>query len=245
VRTVVRVLDQPRSPCVRFLGVEGDAADSRRLAITCSTVQQQRSTTKTAWVPFLQEIGWEDRANAAAVAWTEAECRGRGVRGLLLVYSHANNYDDGSLGAFAKRHSITTQRSSYHTNSPRSSVVIVDRPDEVLMETAVEMGRGALCAIESPAFPLLGWAMESRAEDLLTGELTPETRTEEQRKLLDFLKIAGNNGWHDSYAEMRVPSLLNRLQASGLGLDVICGVMLARGATASGIQKLQRLTTKV
>jgi trans-aconitate methyltransferase len=57
-------------------------------------------------------IGWEDQANAAAVAWIEAESAARGVRALLLVHSHPNLYDTGPLGAFAKRHSITTQRRS-------------------------------------------------------------------------------------------------------------------------------------
>jgi hypothetical protein len=202
------------------------------------------STPKTAWIPFRQEIGWEDRANTAAVAWTEAECSARSVRGLLLVHSHANDYDHGPLGAFAKRHSITTQRSSYRTNSPRSSVVLVDRPEEVLMETAVEMGRDALCAIEWPTFSLLGWAMETAAVNLLTGDMTSDTRTEEQKDLLDDLAFAGNNGWHDSYAERDVPPMLRQLKASGLELDVVVGVMLARGASASGIQKLQRLAEK-
>jgi hypothetical protein len=181
----------------------------------------QPPTLTTAWVPFVQEIGWEDRANAAAMAWTEAECSARGVRGLLLVYSHAHRYNHGPLGSFAQRHSITTQRSSYRLNSPRSSVVLVDRPDEVLMETAVQMGQEALCAIEWPTFSLLGWPMETAAVNLLTGEVTPDTRTDEQMKLLDFLKIAGNNGWHDSYAERDLPPMLAKLRDSGLALDVV------------------------
>jgi hypothetical protein len=48
-------------------------------------------------------------AYARSVAWTKAECAARGVKGLLLVYSHANDYDSGPLGTFAKRHSVTTQ----------------------------------------------------------------------------------------------------------------------------------------
>jgi hypothetical protein len=214
------------------------------MAITCSTVQPRRSATKTAWVPFRPEIGWVDRAHARTVAWTEAECAVRGVKGLLLVYSHANDYDSGPLGTFAKRHSVTTQRSSHRANSPRSSVVLVDRPDETLMQTAIRMGPEALCAIELPTFSLLGWAMETGAKDLLTGRVTPDTRTDEQMKLLEYLKIAGNNGWHDSHAEMVVPPMLAKLRDAGLELDVVCGVMLARGASASGIQKLQRLAKK-
>jgi hypothetical protein len=205
---------------------------------------QKPATPKTAWFPFVQEIGWEDRANAAAVAWTEAECSVRNVRGLLLVYSHANHYDRGSLGSFAKRHSITTQRSSYRANSPRSGIVLVDMPDEKLMQTAIGMGQSALCAIERPNFSLLGWAMETAADNLLTGERTPDTRTEDQKELLDFLRIAGNNGWHDDHAKIVVPPLLTRLQDSGVGLDVTCGVMLARGASASGIKQLQHLGKK-
>jgi hypothetical protein len=192
----------------------------------------------------MQEIGWEDRANAAAVDWTEAEGSARGVKGLLLVYSNAHDYDTGPLGSFAKRHRVTTQRSSYGTNSPLSGVVLVDMPDERLMQTAIGMGQSALCAIERPNFSLLGWAMETGAENLLTGQVTPDTRTEEQKELLGFLKTAGNNGWHDDHAKIVVPPLLKQLQDSGLGLDVICGVMLARGASASSIQKLRHLAKK-
>jgi hypothetical protein len=214
------------------------------MAITCSTVQR-RSTTKTAWVPFRPEIGWQDRAHTATVAWIEAECAARGVQGLLLVYSHANHYhDSGPLGAFAKRHSVTTHRSSHRPNLPRSSVVLVDRPDETLMQTAIGMGRSALCAIELPTFSLLGWAIETGAKDLLTGWVTPDTRTDEQMKLLEYIKIAGNNGWHDSYAEIVVPPMLAELQDAGLELDLVWGVMMARGASASGIKKLKRLAKK-
>jgi hypothetical protein len=205
---------------------------------------QTPSTAKTAWFPFVQEIGWQARANCAAVAWTEAECSARGVKGLLLVYSYANDYDDGPLGSFARRHSITTQQSSYGPNSPRSGVVLVDMPDEKLMQTAMGMGQSALCAIERPNFPLLGWAMETGAVNLLTGEITPDTRTEEQKKLLQFVKTAGDKGWHDSHAAMTVPGMLAKLQDSGLGINVVCGVMLACGASASGIDKLRRLANK-
>jgi hypothetical protein len=162
----------------------------------------------------------------------------------LLAYSHAHDYDNGLLGAFAKRRSVTTQRSRHRTNSTRSAVVLVDMPDETLMETAVEMGQLALCAIERPNFSLLGWAMETGAENLLTRELTPDTRSEEQKELLQFVKIAGNNGWHDSHAVTIVPPMLAKLRDSGLGIDVVCGVMLARGANASGVDKLQRLAKK-
>jgi hypothetical protein len=121
---------------------------------------------------------------------------------------------------------------------------LVDMPDEVLMYTAVKMGRAALCAIERPNFSLLGWAMETAAEDLLTGEVTPDTRTDEQMKLLEFLRIAGNNGWHDDHAARTVPPMLARLRDAGLGIEVVCGIMLAGGASASGIQELQRLAKK-
>jgi hypothetical protein len=117
-------------------------------------------------------------------------------------------------------------------------------PDEKLMQTAIGMGQWGLCAIERPNFSLLGWAMETAAENLLTGEVTPDTRTEEQMKLLDFVRIAGNNGWHDSHAATTVPPMLAKLRDSGLGIDVVCGVMLARGASASDINKLQRLAKK-
>lgn len=206
------------------------------------TAVRTPSTAKTAWFPFRQEIGWEEAATSAAVTWTNAECSVRGVKGLLLVYSHAHDYDHGPLGSFAKRHSITTQRS--YRQHPGSGVVLVDCPELTLMDTAVRAGRSVLCAIERPDFPLLGWAMETAAENLLTGEVTPDTRSEEQKKLLEHLATAGNNGWHDDLSKTTLPGRLAKLRASGLPPEVIWGTMLARGASVSGIQELQRYLAK-
>jgi len=108
------------------------------------TAVRTPSTAKTAWFPFRQEIGWEEAATSAAVTWTDAECSVRGVKGLLLVYSHAHDYDHGPLGSFAKRHSITTQRS--YRQHPGSGIVLVDGPELTLMDTAARGGSlGVVC----------------------------------------------------------------------------------------------------
>lgn len=212
-------------------------------AVAFTTVPKP-STAKTAWVPFRHEIGWTETATAAAVAWTEAECSARGVRGLLLVNAYANDYDRGPLGSFAERHSITTQRSYHHPRAPHSGVVLVYAPLLPLMELAIGAVRSALCAVEWPNVPLIGWAMETSATDLLTGEVTADTRTEDQLNLLDHLKFIGNNGWHDNYAKRDAPKILAKLLNTGIDPAIIWGAMLARGASATSIEQLQRLANK-
>ena len=63
--------------------------------------------------------------------------------------------------------------------------------------------------------------METAAENLLTGEVTPDTRSEEQKKLLEHLATAGNNGWHDDLSKTTLPGRLAKLRASGLPPEVI------------------------
>jgi hypothetical protein len=67
--------------------------------------------------------------------------------------------------------------------------------------------------------------MESSAKDLLTGEVTADTRTEDQLKLLDHLKFMGNNGWHDSYARRDAPKMLAELRATGIEPAIIWGTI--------------------
>lgn len=120
----------------------------------------------------------------------------------------------------------------------------MDRPDETLMVSAIQAGQSALCAIELPTFSLLGWAMETAAENVLTAEVTRDTRTDEQMELFEFLAIAGNNGWHDSFAETFTPGISAKLRASEAEEPVILGMMLARGASASAGKQLQHLAKK-
>jgi len=122
--------------------------------------------------------------------------------------------------------------------------LVVD-PNPALMELAVTAGRLALCALEWPTLPLRGWAMETEAENLLTGKVTPDSRTEEQKKLFEHLATVGNNGWGGDYGQRILPGMLAELLATGIEPDIILTTMFARDASSSGIEKLQHYLTKL
>jgi hypothetical protein len=81
-------------------------------------------------------------------------------------------------------HSATTLRSgrSFRHSGP----VLAYVPDYEMMDLATEVASDAsLAVVETIEYPLMGWAMEVRAIDLVTGEDTPDTRTDSQRRELD------------------------------------------------------------
>jgi hypothetical protein len=90
-------------------------------------------------------------------------------RSVFILGLTGRTPDDG----IRPKHSHTTRkrnsRLGYH--SPRQS------------QTAIRMGQSALCAIERPTFSLLGWAMETKPENLLTSEVADSGMFEQ----LDFI----------------------------------------------------------
>jgi hypothetical protein len=104
---------------------------------------------------------------------------------------------------------------------------------------------GSLTVVEYPTTPLLGWALEVGAINLLTGVRTPDSRSEQVRQYLDHLHLAGNHGWADAPGERDAKRILKNLRDThSLDLDLITGSMLARGMSAAALQRLRRFAPK-
>lgn len=187
-------------------------------------------------------MDWEEAAELA-VEWTDDRCREEDATGLLYVEAHAGDYTDGPLGWFAGQHTIATRHS--RPTGGGKGPVLAYCPNPGWFGDAVRAAHGsALCVIEGLATPMRGWAMETGATNLLTGEATPDTRTDEQRDLHERLAFKGNNAWGDSYAQGSTPRILSQLRDSGLPLEVTIGVMLALGASERGIKSLRKYANR-
>jgi hypothetical protein len=96
--------------------------------------------------------------------------------------------------------------------------------------------------VESAQFPLIGWAMETGAVNLLTGEPTPETRTDHQREELDHIHFYGNNGWTRGFgADQALRVLRDLLTKEPLPAEVIVGSMLGKGHHGEAVARLAKL----
>jgi hypothetical protein len=95
--------------------------------------------------------------------------------------------------------------------------------------------------IEASSYPLIGWAMETKALNLVTGEPTADTRTDYQRKELDRIRFYGNNNWTKGFgADQTLLTLRDLLHDDPLPADVIVGSILARGQHGGRVETPRR-----
>lgn len=90
--------------------------------------------------------------------------------------------------------------------------------------------------------PLIGWAMEVGARNLLTGETTPDTRTAADLADLEFLHVNGNNGWAKGYGQDRARDTLREMRNQGrLDRPLILGFMVAKGHSGESVDRLAKI----
>lgn len=199
-----------------------------------------------AWVPDDDpQRSWDDAADLA-VEWLLREADRLGVAPLLVTPTKSQ-WTSGaeSIRRLAQNYEATTPRSSRPTSGQRSVLVYV--PDYDTFHLAANYAHGSsLAVVESVTTPLRGWAMEVAALNLLTGDRTPDTRTEEQRRELDRLHFYGNNGWTTGFGKDQATRLLSDLQRRGLlDTDVVLGYMLAKGHHGKAIDRLAKIIGKL
>ncbi|MGC4959694.1 hypothetical protein ACLQ2P_41410 [Actinomadura citrea] len=118
----------------------------------------------------------------------------------LLVTTQQDTQRDGpeAIVSFARRYTATTPGGERGEGGVRGGrrrapgPVLAFLPDYRAMELALLYARGSsLAVVEFPADPLTGWAIETGALNLLTGQPTPDHRTERQREALDRIHTYG------------------------------------------------------
>jgi hypothetical protein len=193
-----------------------------------------------AWVPDDAEHRPWDVAFALAANWIE----GQSGQPLLITPPNQQNAIP-AITRFANTHSATTLRSgrSFRHSGP----VLAYMPDYEMMDLATEVASDAsLAVVETIEYPMMGWAMQVRAIDLVTGEVTPDTRTDAQRRELDQVFFYGNNGWAPALDRERATSVLQPLLGEpGMSKDIILGHMIAKGASGKGVAQLAKVIDAV
>jgi hypothetical protein len=150
-----------------------------------------------------------------------------------------------NLNAYAATHGGATPRANIGVHPPRSVLAYIPGAKEMALAMTLAH-TGAIAAIEWPSTPLHGWAMERRAVNLCTGEVTADTRTSRQREWLAALRLAGSNLWTDEHGKRVALHLLAEMNAaSELDRDVTLGYMMAFGSPGRAIQELESLISKV
>ena len=194
-----------------------------------------------AWVADDAEHRPPDVAFAMAADWIEAQPNGQP----LLVTPVRQQSAFPAITRFANAHSATTLGSgrSFRHSGP----VLAYAPDYEMMDLATEVASDAsLAVVETIEYPMIGWAMEVHAIDLVTGEVTPDTRTESQRRELDQVYFYGNNGWSPAFDRERATTVLRPLLSEpGMTKDIVLGHMIAKGANGKGIARLAKLIDSI
>ena len=187
-----------------------------------------------------------ERSARLAAAWLLERSRELKAEPLVVLpHSHARTSGPGAIQWLAKRYPVITPRSRGSSDTGRS--VLAYAVDYKGFQLAAQCAQGAaLVVVEWPTDPLIGWAVESRALNLATGELTPDSRSEETINHLEHLHRSGYNGWTTSFDKQVVPPLLAVMREQGtLDRDLVCGYMLAHGQSAESIKNLAAMMARL
>lgn len=169
---------------------------------------------RAAWLPFDLEHGQTPEALTVATDWVERECIEQGVPGVLFVSRKPiDAFYPEPIRAFAARHEGTTKRGSAPRRRGYGPVLAHALLFDALDHAQDYASGSSLCAVEWPGAWMEGWAAARGALNLRTGETTPPP-SDEAVKLLDYLRMIGNNGWGDVYSKRDAKRTLPELHAA-------------------------------
>jgi len=196
-----------------------------------------------AWAPDEEERDWSVAAGLAA-AWVDQRCAAEGAAGVLVTNS-LDHLGVPELDAFERRHTRTSRRASRDRVGRGAGPVLSYVPGIDELAFAMRLARGSsLAVVETPSFPLGGWAAQLGALDLVTGEKTPSL-PDAINDAVEKLKFVGNNGFGDQYGKRRATALVADLAGRGLlDGDLLVGAVLAAGVSENGAKNLAKLIEK-
>jgi hypothetical protein len=194
-----------------------------------------------AWVPDDDpERDWEEAAEIA-VEWMLAEATQHAGDPLLVTPTQHQWDATPALHAFTQRFEATTPRGRRALSGNRPVLAYV--PDYDTFSLAAGYARkSVLVIVESESHPVSGWAMEVGATNLLTGEVTKDTRTKEQAKEFERIHFYGNNNWTTGFGKDQSTRILQDMHAKGiLDRDLLLGYQLAKHHHGKGLDRLAKM----
>jgi hypothetical protein len=171
---------------------------------------------RTAWVP--NDLTPRNDAADLAAAWVLDQARTHALQPFLRL-------TEGTPG--------------------RGHAVLAFQPDYNDVHQANQAARfGAFAAVESGRTPLIGWAMETRAIDLTTGEVTADTRSAALKEAIARIHFFDNNGWTRGFGAESAKRILGDLRPPDRDKDVILGSLCALGCRAAALRRLGDLADR-
>lgn len=191
-----------------------------------------------AWVPDDDPPTDGQVAAELAVDWILAEAE-KVKRPPLLVVVTRHSWQSGpeAIRWFGSHHQAATPRGTRPTGG---GPVLAYAPDYDLMDFASALATGSsLAVVESQPYVVSGWAMETGAVNLLTGQPTGDTRTEAQTEGAKRIAFYGNNGWTSGFGKTQTTRILDDMRAAGtLDRDIILGYVVAHGSQGKAVKRL-------
>ncbi|MFJ9894261.1 hypothetical protein ACIQPR_13185 [Streptomyces sp. NPDC091280] len=196
----------------------------------------------TAWVPDEAPLTAPGDAAQLAIDWVLEEAQRSGVEPLLLTPDKTPwTMGVAPITWFASNYSATTARARNPRNG--NGPVLVYLPDYKLMGMAADYAQGSsLVAVEHRMDPLIGWAMELGARNLLINETTEDTRTASELADLEFIHANGNNRWARGFGQDRARDTLREMRDQGrLDRATVLGCMVAKRHSGESIYQLSKI----
>lgn len=204
-----------------------------------------KSQYTAAWLPLAGQAAAGTDQPAPAVEYVYRQCAEAGKRGVLVTHTKTD-LATPSLEHFARNHYHVTQR-SHRIVRPGGGPVLVDMPHLALLALAHSLANGeSLCAVESGALNLNGWAVATNAVNLHTGQTKPNLPPA-ILKLFDDLLWAGNNGWFDAPGKRDAQRLLKIIlnASSSYDADFVASYVIGKGQSADAAKHIHCIFLKL
>ena len=197
---------------------------------------------RTAWITYQDYLESPDEAARLAVDRVlDAARRSHAEPGVVATDLDPLRLGPPALAAFAKTYPRSTPSGRSLPSGPRP--VLTWAPSYQTVTIAAEAAGGSLLvAVEGAAPPLIGWAMHTQAVNLVTAQVTADTRSPALLADLERLKWVGHHGWTDEVGKAEATALLQSLADRGeLDRDLVLGTLLAMGVGHRNLARLDAL----
>ena len=199
---------------------------------------------RAAWIPSTVVMTDLDDTLRRVIAWAEADGSEHNIQGLLVADTQRPVFDNPLLTAFTKRHAIATPRGGQRL---MNGAVVAFFPTLRAFDLAMKAAAGgSLTLIEHPSTPLHGWAAEASALNLLDPDWEHPPLQLELDSAVDSLAFEGHNGYGPAPDRKAALRILGDLRSAGLlDMELIAGVLVARGVSFRSVERLQKLANSI
>lgn len=198
-----------------------------------------------AWVPDDDpERPWDEAAGLAA-DWIWERSEAEGVEPLLVTNTLQNSRGLERLEEIIQAGGQATPQSKKRFNR---GPVLAYVPDERTLNLALDLAHGySIAVVETVSFPLAEWAAGVGAVNLLNGNASASSLSDNVIADLDHaVFFGGNNGWTRPHEKTHARNhLVRHVQAGVLTPEQAASYVMAVGVSDRGAERLRRLLEKV